>query len=118
MAARENWLVVYGVFDQSEIGPMADFLLDGAGVGEVDFDLTDGLGAGDEAWVHQNTLTADPNDWVLEVRNTEGGVSSITFDQRDVAGIGLWDNDHAVNPFQTIQVYLWNGSTYAYAYST
>ena len=72
-------------------------------------------------YAHQLDPQAAPEDpdfylWQLEVVDAGfSGTSSMTFDRRDVAGIGLWDNDRTDG--HVVQIYLWNEETGSYAFS-
>jgi Ca2+-binding RTX toxin-like protein len=103
-ADANNYIVVFGEFNMSEVG--GDFLLNGAGIHEVDHNITDSGQGNDMVQI----VNAGGHLWTLTVLGTGANVQ---FDDRDIQGIGLWNND--ANPGQeVIESYMWNGVTYVY----
>ncbi len=105
-----NALVVFPQMDVN--GVMAS----GTGVFETDHLLTDNIGGNDMVQL-VDIDGAGGTLWRLDVLSGAGAGSSVTFDQRDIQGIALWNNE-PTGMQQVVQYYEWdaNAGTYVYMY--
>lgn len=106
-----NALVVFPQMDVN--GVMAT----GTGVFETDHLLTDNVG-GDDMVQLVDIDGAGGTMWRMDILSGVGAGSSVTFDQRDILGIALWNNEPTGSQ-QTIQYYEWDplapgGGAYTY----
>ena len=115
----QNFLVVQPSFVASDsLGAgqtTLDWLSNAEKVVEVDQNLNDNVGGNDMVQLVENNSEPGNNHlWTLNVVSGAGTGSSVTFDDRDIDQIVLWNSDPGVggNTLQIYQFYVANGGTH------
>jgi Ca2+-binding RTX toxin-like protein len=113
----ENYLVIQPSFNSADVtlaGQSApDWLNNAEGVFEVDKLLTDNAGGNDMVQLVEADIPGNTHLWTLNVVSGAGTGSNVTFDDRDINQIVLWNsNPGSGNTLQIYQFFAADGGTH------